>query len=131
MQELRQEQVDRIISLSVEARNSRPAIETITFSANTNSSPSVDLLELTQSEKKLSVYIHSLNNNELAEIAAIMWVGKDYENIDDINNQWSLLVNDGLNNKQLAQYILGKTPLSDYLQDGMKKLMRSNISFLN
>lgn len=81
-----------------------------------------DVLTISAEERVLEETIAALTKEELAELAAIMWLGRGAggESAADFND----LVADGLGqyNDSFVDYISSKTPLADYLKNGLIKL---------
>ncbi|MGP9497053.1 DUF3775 domain-containing protein [Pseudoalteromonas sp. AOP7-A1-14] len=81
-----------------------------------------DIFTTSSEERVLEETIAALSKEELAELAAIMWLGRGAggETAADFDG----LVNDALGQYKdsFADYISSKTPLADYLKNGLIKL---------
>jgi hypothetical protein len=75
-------------------------------------------------EDTLKEFIEGLSEEEKAYLMAVMWLGRNPagETSEDFDN----LVNLALDNLDIAtDYITDKTPFTDYLREGMRKLGRT------
>jgi hypothetical protein len=81
-----------------------------------------DVLTIPPEERILEETVAALTKEEVAELAAIMWLGRGAggESVADFND----LVADALGqyNDSFADYISSKTPLANYLKNGLTKL---------
>lgn len=81
-----------------------------------------DVFTTSVEETVLDEAISALTKDELSELAAIMWLGRGAagETAADFND----LVADGLGqyDSYFADYISSKTPLAEYLKNGLSKL---------
>ena len=71
-------------------------------------------------ERELSAFILGLNDDEKAELVAIMWIGRDTFGAED----WDEAVETARTEHSVATdaYLLGIPLLADYLEDGLEYL---------
>jgi hypothetical protein len=67
--------------------------------------------------EELKTFLDSLNQDELAEIQALMWIGRgDYD-----KDEWDDVVKEAmsLDPKRTPDYLIGTPLLGDYLEEGL------------
>jgi hypothetical protein len=73
--------------------------------------------------QEIRQFLGSLNEDQLAELLALMWVGRGDYSVDDWQTALSA-VND-LRDRHDADYLLGTPLLADYLEEGLSQFGRS------
>jgi len=73
--------------------------------------------------QEIRQFLDSLNEDQLAELLALMWVGRGDYSVDDWQTALSA-VND-LRDRHDADYLLGTPLLADYLEEGLSQFGRS------
>ena len=70
--------------------------------------------------EELSSFLQALNYDELAELQALMWVGRG----DYTKDEWAevLAETKSLDPKRTPAYLIGTPLLSDYLEEGLSAL---------
>lgn len=72
-------------------------------------------------EEKLENFIDELNENEKAELMALMWLGRD-------GGQWEDLLSHAKNEiYDAARYMAEKAPLAMYLKKGLERAIVVNL----
>jgi len=71
-------------------------------------------------ETELRAMIDGLNEDEQAEIVAIMWIGRDTFTADDLDEAVQTAKDE--HPGPTADYLLGAPLLADYLEDGLSAL---------
>ena len=73
--------------------------------------------DLTQ--KELAAFINALNDEEQADLVALLWLGRGDGTLDD----WHDLRDEAQrqHNKRTAAYLLGEPLLSDHLEEGLSQ----------
>ncbi len=71
--------------------------------------------------EKLEKFIHALNDDEKAELMALMWLGRD-------GGEWGILLNHARDEiDDAAEYIAEKAPLATYLNKGIEKAKKIHL----
>lgn len=73
--------------------------------------------------QEIRQFLGSLNEDQLAELLALMWVGRGDYSVDDWQAALSA-VND-LRDRHDADYLLGTPLLADYLEEGLSQFGQS------
>ena len=73
--------------------------------------------------QEIRQFLDTLNEDQLAELLALMWVGRGDYSVDDWQAALSA-VND-LRDRHDADYLLGTPLLADYLEEGLSQFGRS------
>lgn len=76
--------------------------------------------ELGRAEGELRAFIDRLNEDEQAELVAVMWIGRDSFDADDI--QEAILTAKAEATTPTADYLIGTPHLSDHLENGLDAL---------
>ena len=76
--------------------------------------------ELGRAEGELRAFIERLNEDEQAELVAVMWVGRDSFDADDL--QEAILTAKAEATTPTADYLIGTPHLSDHLENGLDAL---------
>ena len=92
--------------------------------ANRSAAESTLALLYTAEDEALRGYLKSLSRDEMAELKALMWLGRndccegrhDYPELVEFADE---------DPTSAVSYIAGKTPLADYLRAGLATLRRS------
>ena len=73
--------------------------------------------------QEIRQFLDALNEDELAELLALMWVGRGDYGIDD----WQPALNavDDLRDRHTVDYLLGTPLLADYLEEGLSQFGQS------
>lgn len=71
-------------------------------------------------EQELRAFIEGLNDDEKASLVAIMWIGRDTFDADDLAEAIETAKHEA--NAPTEDYLLGIPLLSDYLEDGLDAL---------
>ena len=73
--------------------------------------------------QEIRQFLDSLNEDELAELLALMWVGRGDYGVDD----WQPALNavDDLRDRHPVDYLLGTPLLADYLEEGLSQFGQS------
>ena len=79
-----------------------------------------EILRSNPKEIMLEDEISSLSRDEIIELAALMWLGREVETSKD----WDDLISDAteIYNDSIVGYIAEKVPLAEYLTNGLLKL---------
>ena len=76
--------------------------------------------ELDRAEGELRAFIDRLNEDEQAELVAVMWVGRDSFDAEDL--QEAILTAKAEATTPTADYLIGTPHLSDHLENGLDAL---------
>jgi hypothetical protein len=77
-------------------------------------------IAFSEQENQLRSYLRGLSENELAELAAVMWLGRERSmKKEDFYEKVAYAMT---TLEEMPEYIAGKGPLGKYLRDGLKKL---------
>jgi hypothetical protein len=73
--------------------------------------------------QEIRQFLNSLNEDELAELVALMWVGRGDYTTDD----WKAALDavDELRDRHPVDYLLGTPLVADYLEEGLSQFGRS------
>lgn len=73
--------------------------------------------------QEIRQFLDALNEDELAELLALMWVGRGEYSADD----WQAALDDvgDLRDRHPADYLLGTPLLADYLEEGLSQFGQS------
>lgn len=72
-------------------------------------------------ETELRSYISDLNEDEQASLVALMWIGRDTFDADDLEEAMATARAEA--RAPTADYLLGVPLLADYLEAGLEKLL--------
>ncbi|PJE30704.1 hypothetical protein PSM7751_02953 [Pseudooceanicola marinus] len=76
--------------------------------------------ELNRAEGELRAFLENLNEDELASLVAIMWIGRESFDADDLEEAISTAKAEATT--PTADYLLGTPHLSDHLENGLDAL---------
>ena len=76
--------------------------------------------ELNRAEGELRAFLENLNEDELASLVAIMWIGRESFDADDLEEAISTAKAEATT--PTADYLLGTPHLSDHLENGLDSL---------
>ncbi len=71
-------------------------------------------------EQELRSFISDLNDDEKAELVAVMWIGRDTYSADELEEAIATARQEATTPTE--DYLLGIPLLGDYLEDGLEKL---------
>ncbi|MBY5972652.1 DUF3775 domain-containing protein [Pseudooceanicola marinus] len=76
--------------------------------------------ELNRAEGELRAFLENLNEDELASLVAIMWIGRESFDADDLEEAIATAKTEA--STPTADYLLGTPHLSDHLENGLDAL---------
>jgi len=76
--------------------------------------------ELNRAEGELRAFLENLNEDELASLVAIMWIGRESFDADDLEEAIATAKAEATT--PTADYLLGTPHLSDHLENGLDAL---------
>ena len=76
--------------------------------------------ELGRAEGEMRAFIDRMSEDEQAELVAIMWIGRESFEADDLEEAIATAKAEAVN--KTSQYLLGVPLLADYLEAGLEAL---------
>lgn len=76
--------------------------------------------ELDRAEGELHAFLESLNEDELASLVAVMWIGRESFDADDLDEAIETAKEEA--STPTADYLIGTPHLSDHLENGLDAL---------